>query len=102
MITSLPACLDLLQSKTLQSYPAELSLTAWICFMGTIESAAVTLVVERGSEPWVVGWDMRLFTAVYAVSKSCISHKLRIMAQRIYYIEVVINFFMLLLGDILV
>ncbi|KAG1330702.1 WAT1-related protein [Cocos nucifera] len=31
------------QSHTLKSYPAELSLTTWICFMGAVQSGAVAL-----------------------------------------------------------
>ncbi|XP_072991278.1 WAT1-related protein At1g21890-like [Typha latifolia] len=56
----------LLQSHTLKSYPAELSLTTLICVMGTAESGAVALVMERSVKPWLLGFDMRLFTAVYS------------------------------------
>ncbi|TKW41775.1 hypothetical protein SEVIR_1G339700v4 [Setaria viridis] len=56
-----------LQSNTLQSYPAELSLTALICLMGSLMSGAVALVAERrNTQAWVIGFDTRLFTAVYA------------------------------------
>lgn len=58
-----------LQSNTLESYPASMSLTTWICLMGSIQSSILTMVMERGSQVWVIGWDMRLFTAVYSVSK---------------------------------
>ena len=58
-----------LQANTLQSYPAELSLTALICLMGSLMSGAVALVAERGNmQAWVIGFDTRLFTVVYAVS----------------------------------
>ncbi|KAK8940911.1 WAT1-related protein [Platanthera zijinensis] len=57
----------IVQSNTLQSYPAELTLTALICGLGVLLSGAVAVVMERGSfEPWKIGWDMRLFTAVYS------------------------------------
>ncbi|KAK3159212.1 hypothetical protein QOZ80_2AG0147150 [Eleusine coracana subsp. coracana] len=56
-----------LQCNTLQSYPAELTLTALICALGSLMSAAVALVAERGNtKAWVIGFDTRLFTAVYA------------------------------------
>ncbi|OEL25196.1 WAT1-related protein [Dichanthelium oligosanthes] len=56
-----------LQSNTLQSYPAELSLTTLICLMGSLMSGAVALVAERkNTQAWVIGFDTRLFTAVYA------------------------------------
>ncbi|KAG0471236.1 hypothetical protein HPP92_015782 [Vanilla planifolia] len=57
----------IVQSNTLESYPAELSLTTLICVMGALLSATVALVMERGNvKPWVIGWDTRLFTAVYS------------------------------------
>lgn len=55
-----------LQSHTLKSYPAELSLTTLICLTGTGQAGAVALFVERGAKPWSIGFDMRLFTAVYS------------------------------------
>ncbi|GKC11745.1 WAT1-related protein, partial [Tanacetum coccineum] len=36
-------------SITLKSYPAELSLIAWICLLETAEGAIVALVMERGN-----------------------------------------------------
>ncbi|XP_006655900.1 WAT1-related protein At1g21890-like [Oryza brachyantha] len=57
----------ILQSNTLQSYPAELSLTALICVLGSAMSGAVALVAERRDmSVWVIGFDTRLFTAVYS------------------------------------
>jgi hypothetical protein len=56
------------QSHTLRSYPSELSLTTLICAMGVMESGAVALVMERDMKAWAIGFDMRLFTAVYSVS----------------------------------
>nr|DAD24558.1 TPA_asm: hypothetical protein HUJ06_026022 [Nelumbo nucifera] len=58
----------ILQSFTLKQYPAELSLTSLICFMGTMQGAAVALVMERNPAAWAVGWDSRLLAAVYTVS----------------------------------
>lgn len=56
------------QSFTLKMYPAELSLTAWICFMGALEGAVVTLVMERSTSVWAIGLDSRLLAAAYSVS----------------------------------
>ncbi|GAB2300504.1 hypothetical protein Dimus_034547 [Dionaea muscipula] len=57
----------ILQAITLKTYPAELSLTAWICLMGTLEGTALALVMERGnSSAWAIGWDTRLLAAVYS------------------------------------
>ncbi|XP_062233270.1 WAT1-related protein At1g44800-like [Phragmites australis] len=57
----------ILQSNTLQSYPAELSLTTLICVLGSAMSGAVALVAERHDMgAWAIGFDTRLFTAVYS------------------------------------
>ena len=57
-----------LQAITLKSYPVELSLTAWICLLGTLEGTAVAIVMEKGrSSVWALGWDTNLLTAVYSV-----------------------------------
>ncbi|PKI38440.1 hypothetical protein CRG98_041139 [Punica granatum] len=56
----------ILQSFTLKKYPAELSLTALICVMGTVEGAVTTLIFERDMSVWVVGWDSKLVAVVYS------------------------------------
>ncbi|XVE60349.1 hypothetical protein DITRI_Ditri05aG0121900 [Diplodiscus trichospermus] len=56
----------ILQSFTLKKYPAELSLTAWICFMGMVEGAGVSLIMVRDFSAWKVGWDSRLLAASYS------------------------------------
>ena len=54
---------------TLKSYPAELSLTALICLVGTIGGCGVALVMERGNpSAWAVHFDRQLLAVVYAVS----------------------------------
>ncbi|XP_018461701.1 WAT1-related protein At2g37460 isoform X1 [Raphanus sativus] len=61
------ACFFILYAITLKTYPTELSLTAWICLMGTIEGAAVALVMERGNPgAWAIGWDNKLLTVTYS------------------------------------
>ncbi|GAA0159761.1 hypothetical protein LIER_16466 [Lithospermum erythrorhizon] len=57
----------ILQAITLQTYPAELSLTAWICLLGTAEGAVVALVVERNNfSAWSINLDTKLISAVYS------------------------------------
>ncbi|PPS18747.1 hypothetical protein GOBAR_AA01807 [Gossypium barbadense] len=56
----------ILQSFTLKMYPAELSLTALICFVGTIGGAAVSFVMERDMNAWKIGCDSSLLAAVYS------------------------------------
>ncbi|THG03872.1 hypothetical protein TEA_000586 [Camellia sinensis var. sinensis] len=60
------SCFFILQSITVNKYPAELSLAFWICLMGTVLSAALTLVAERHPGVWAVGWDSRLLAPVYS------------------------------------
>ncbi|KAF2567802.1 hypothetical protein F2Q68_00028156 [Brassica cretica] len=55
-----------LQAITLKSYPVELSLTAYICLMGSIESTIVALFIERGNpSAWAIQLDSKLLAAVY-------------------------------------
>ncbi|KAA8522806.1 hypothetical protein F0562_009229 [Nyssa sinensis] len=42
----------ILQVPVSKSYPDHLSLSAWMCFLSTLQSATVTLFLERGLEPW--------------------------------------------------
>ncbi|XP_054778018.1 WAT1-related protein At5g07050-like [Prosopis cineraria] len=56
----------ILQAVTLRKYSAQLSLTALVCCMGTLQSIAVTFVMEHKPSAWSIGWDMNLFAAAYA------------------------------------
>ncbi|XP_043699754.1 WAT1-related protein At2g37460-like [Telopea speciosissima] len=57
----------ILQAITLQTYPAELSLTVWICLMGMIEGTLVTLAIEHGNTAiWSLHWDMTLVAVLYS------------------------------------
>ncbi|XP_042052148.1 WAT1-related protein At2g37460-like isoform X2 [Salvia splendens] len=61
------AAFMILQAVTLRTYPAELSLTAWICLLGTAEGAAVALVAEKGNAAaWAIKWDTSFLAAVYS------------------------------------
>ncbi|XP_008788560.1 WAT1-related protein At5g07050-like [Phoenix dactylifera] len=60
------ASLFVLQAVTLKQYSAQLSLTTLICFMGTLQAIAVTLVMEHKPSAWTIGWDMNLLAAAYA------------------------------------
>lgn len=53
---------------TLESYPAELSLTALICLMGTLEGGIFALAVEgKNLSAWAIHLDSKLLAAVYSV-----------------------------------
>ncbi|KAL0359656.1 UNVERIFIED_CONTAM: WAT1-related protein [Sesamum angustifolium] len=56
----------ILQAITLRKYTAQLSLTALVCFMGTLQSVAVTLVMEHRPHAWAIGFDVNLLAAAYA------------------------------------
>ncbi|XP_047322669.1 WAT1-related protein At4g08300-like [Impatiens glandulifera] len=56
----------ILQSITLKQYPAELSLTALICLMGTLQGSAVALAFEHDMSAWIIGFDSKLLAAVYS------------------------------------
>ncbi|XP_042381241.1 WAT1-related protein At5g07050-like [Zingiber officinale] len=60
------ASLFVLQAVTLKQYSAQLSLTTWICFVGTLQAIAVTLVMEHEPSVWSIGFDMNLLAAAYA------------------------------------
>jgi len=55
---------------TLRRYSAQLSLTTIVCFLGTLQSIAVTFVMEHKPSAWTIGWDMNLLAAAYAVRLS--------------------------------
>lgn len=56
----------ILQNVTMRRYQAPLSLTALVCFIGTLQSIAVTFVMEHKPNVWTIGWDMNLLAAAYA------------------------------------
>jgi drug/metabolite transporter (DMT)-like permease len=56
----------ILQSFTLKMYPAELSMTAWICFLGIFEGGIATFIFERDMSVWSLGFDSRLLACVYS------------------------------------
>uniref|UniRef100_A0A5B6YMU3 WAT1-related protein n=1 Tax=Davidia involucrata TaxID=16924 RepID=A0A5B6YMU3_DAVIN len=56
----------IIQAITMRRYTAPLSLTALVVFMGTLQSIAVTFVMEHRPSVWSIGWDMNLLAAAYA------------------------------------
>lgn len=61
------ASFTILQAITLKEYPAELSLTALICGMGSLQGTIITFAVERGNFAiWSVHWDTKFITALYS------------------------------------
>ncbi|XP_031493620.1 WAT1-related protein At5g07050-like [Nymphaea colorata] len=60
------AAFFILQVVAMRRYPAQLSLTTLICFVGTLQSIAVTMVMERSPSVWKIGFDLNLLAAAYA------------------------------------
>nr|XP_043612026.1 WAT1-related protein At2g39510-like [Erigeron canadensis] len=57
----------IVQAVALKSYPAELSLTALVCLMGSLEGSVLTLVAEKANASiWSLNWDVKLFAALYS------------------------------------
>lgn len=56
----------IVQNITMRLYTAPLSLTCLVCFLGTLQSIAVTFVMEHKASVWTIGWDMNLLAAAYA------------------------------------
>lgn len=57
----------IIQDKISKGYPAKYSSTTILCFLATIQSAVVTLIVERNDHSvWALGWDIKLLTSVYS------------------------------------
>lgn len=53
------------------SYPDHLSLSAWMCFMGAIQSTAVTLFLEQDPEAWKMSSSLQLGCCFFAVCNPC-------------------------------
>ncbi|XP_057795783.1 WAT1-related protein At1g21890-like [Salvia miltiorrhiza] len=56
----------IVQKKTLEEYPAELSLTSLVCVMGVVEGGIAAVIMERRKSAWAIGFDSRLLAAAYS------------------------------------
>ncbi|GMN62786.1 hypothetical protein TIFTF001_031866 [Ficus carica] len=57
----------ILQVPASASYPDHLSLSAWMCFLATIQSAAIALFMERDPEAWIFSSTLELGCCFFAV-----------------------------------
>ncbi|XP_024172003.1 WAT1-related protein At1g25270 [Rosa chinensis] len=55
----------IVQAKMSKRYPCHYSSTALLSVMGSIQSVAFALCVERDWSQWKLGWNIKLFTAAY-------------------------------------
>ncbi|XP_031481462.1 WAT1-related protein At1g21890-like [Nymphaea colorata] len=53
------------QAWVIPCYPAQLSLTAFLCFVATCECAAVALILNHDVSEWKIGWNIELLSYVY-------------------------------------
>ncbi|CAN6835785.1 hypothetical protein Bca4012_034345 [Brassica carinata] len=74
----------ILQASTLKKYSAHLSLSTMVCFMGTLQSLALTFVMEHNPSALNIGFDMNLLASVYAgIMSSSIAYYIQgLMMQR--------------------
>uniref|UniRef100_A0A803KSV1 WAT1-related protein n=1 Tax=Chenopodium quinoa TaxID=63459 RepID=A0A803KSV1_CHEQI len=56
----------IMQAFTLKRYPARLSLTTWMSFIGAAQSAIFTACVQRKPAAWAIGFNIDLLSTVYA------------------------------------
>ncbi|KAL4185355.1 hypothetical protein AMTRI_Chr10g5510 [Amborella trichopoda] len=53
------------QAWAFKNYPAQLTLTALMCFMAIIPTAGIAFIFEEQSA-WTLKWDVRLLTYIYS------------------------------------
>ncbi|KAK9929521.1 hypothetical protein M0R45_026617 [Rubus argutus] len=64
-VASYAMCL-IVQTKMSKKYPCHYSSTALMSVMGSAQSVAFALCVERDWSQWKLGWNIKLFTAAYS------------------------------------
>ncbi|KDP40312.1 hypothetical protein JCGZ_02310 [Jatropha curcas] len=55
----------IMQAFTLKKYPAQLSLTTWMSFVGAAQSAFFTVIVQHKKAAWTIGFNIDFWSAVY-------------------------------------
>ncbi|XP_010262297.1 PREDICTED: WAT1-related protein At1g44800-like isoform X2 [Nelumbo nucifera] len=56
----------IMQAFTLKRYPAQLSLTTWLCLIGGAQSAVFTVFVEHKPRAWIIGFNVDFWAILYA------------------------------------
>ncbi|KAL6648794.1 hypothetical protein ACP70R_013018 [Stipagrostis hirtigluma subsp. patula] len=56
----------IMQASSLKRYPAQLSLTAWMCTVGGIQSAVFTVFMQHRAEDWLIGFGIKFWSIVYS------------------------------------
>ncbi|KAM3393813.1 WAT1-related protein like [Capsicum galapagoense] len=55
----------IMQAYTLKRYPAQLSLTTWMSFVGAAQSAFYTIVVQHKRVAWTIGFNIDFWSIMY-------------------------------------
>ncbi|KAL3648791.1 hypothetical protein CASFOL_005194 [Castilleja foliolosa] len=55
----------IMQACTLKRYPAQLSLTTWMNFVGAAQSAVFTAIVQHKKAAWTIGFNIDLWSILY-------------------------------------
>ncbi|KAK2647255.1 hypothetical protein Ddye_022450 [Dipteronia dyeriana] len=55
----------IMQAVTLKRYPAQLSLTAWMSFLGGVQSAIFTVIVQHKQAAWAIGFNIDFWSTIY-------------------------------------
>ncbi|XP_028780665.1 WAT1-related protein At4g08290-like isoform X2 [Neltuma alba] len=55
----------IMQAYTLKRYPAQWSLTTWMCLVGGAQSAVFTVIVEHDKSAWTIGFNIDLWSIIY-------------------------------------
>ncbi|KAH6809002.1 hypothetical protein C2S51_026785 [Perilla frutescens var. frutescens] len=55
----------IMQAYTLKRYPAQLSLTTWMNFVGAAQSAVFTVIVQHKKVAWTIGLNIDLWSTLY-------------------------------------
>ncbi|KAK7391620.1 hypothetical protein VNO78_20037 [Psophocarpus tetragonolobus] len=56
----------IMQAATLKRYPAPLSLTTWMSFLGAAQAAVFTVIAERNPSAWIIGLNIDLLSILYS------------------------------------
>ncbi|XP_048333954.1 WAT1-related protein At5g07050-like [Ziziphus jujuba] len=69
-ILSVSSCITwsifyIMQALTLKRYPAQLSLTTWMSFVGGAQSAVFAVFTEQKREAWTIGFNIDLWSTIY-------------------------------------
>lgn len=53
----------------MKRYPAPLSITTWMNFIGGAQSAVIAVIMQHKPEAWSFSVNIQLWSTIYAVSK---------------------------------